>query len=61
VKLAIHLHLMPTSKNKWSYNSTPPIRRGVRDGQLKHRDDDDNNNKNNLRVMDIRTSKRRNT
>jgi len=21
-----HLHLVPTSKNEWSYTSTPPIR-----------------------------------
>jgi hypothetical protein len=26
VKLTIHLHLVPRSKNEWSYTSTPPIR-----------------------------------
>jgi hypothetical protein len=26
VKLTIHLHLVPRSKNYWSYTSTPPIR-----------------------------------
>jgi hypothetical protein len=26
VKLTTHLHLVPRSKNEWSYNSTPPIR-----------------------------------
>jgi hypothetical protein len=26
VKLATHLHLVPRSKNEWSYTSTPPIR-----------------------------------
>jgi hypothetical protein len=26
VKLTTHLHLMPRSKNEWSYTSTPPVR-----------------------------------
>jgi hypothetical protein len=26
VKLTTHLHLVPRSKNEWSYTSTPPIR-----------------------------------
>jgi len=26
VKLTIHLHLVPRSKNMWSFTSTPPIR-----------------------------------
>jgi hypothetical protein len=26
VKLTTHLHLVPRSKNAWSYTSTPPIR-----------------------------------
>jgi hypothetical protein len=26
VKLITHLHLVPRSKNEWSYTSTPPIR-----------------------------------
>jgi hypothetical protein len=26
MKLTTHLHLLPRSKNEWSYTSTPPIR-----------------------------------
>jgi len=26
VKLTIHLHLVPRSKNEWSYTSNPPVR-----------------------------------
>jgi hypothetical protein len=26
VRLTTHLHLVPRSKNEWSYTSTPPIR-----------------------------------
>jgi len=26
VKLTTHLHVVPTSKNEWSYTSTPPVR-----------------------------------
>jgi hypothetical protein len=29
VKLTTHLHLVPRSKNEWSYTSTAPIRHHV--------------------------------
>jgi len=38
VKLTTYLHLVPRSKNAWSYSSTPPIRlHGVVLSKKKHR------------------------
>jgi hypothetical protein len=39
VKLTTYLHLVPRSKNEWSYASTPPMRlHGVVLSLKKHRD-----------------------
>jgi len=39
VKLTTHLHLVPSSKNEWSYTSTPQTRlHGAVLGYKKHKD-----------------------